>query len=227
VPTPPRVHAGLKLLFDNRVGEANTLSVLATVAAAPRYDAGVPQLASAAAASSGAAGGTPRRVSASATVRARAVRPNDSSAACALGRDAVGTTRDGRGCGVHCDASVAVTAESATGWYTGDTARITRALHPLLAKGIVRRGDNGQAVVHHMTAEQLIAGTGRGGGRSTPAADRGIAVQILDVDENAASVRVDAHDRIDYIHLLRVDGRWLIINGLRELRPGWRGGMST
>jgi hypothetical protein len=32
--------------------------------------------------------------------------------------------------------------------------------------------------------------------------------------------RVDAHDWPDYIHLGRVEGRWLIINVLRELRPG-------
>jgi hypothetical protein len=32
--------------------------------------------------------------------------------------------------------------------------------------------------------------------------------------------RVDAQDGIDSMHLGRVDGRWLIINVLRELRPG-------
>jgi hypothetical protein len=44
-------------------------------------------------------------------------------------------------------------------------------------------------------------------------------VRILDIFENAASVRVDASDWVDYLHLAKVNGRWVIINVLWELRP--------
>jgi len=44
-------------------------------------------------------------------------------------------------------------------------------------------------------------------------------VTILDRFENAASVKVIASDWIDYLHLAKVDGRWVIINVLWELKP--------
>ena len=47
-------------------------------------------------------------------------------------------------------------------------------------------------------------------------------VVILDVYENAASVRVDASGWVDYLHLIRWNGQWKIFNLLWELRPGSR-----
>lgn len=103
------------------------------------------------------------------------------------------------------------------GWYIGDAERMARALHPDLAKRIV--GLEGENVLHHMTAAQLIEGTGKGGGSRTPVERRRRDVRILDVYEGNASVRVDAADFVDYLHLARIDGRWLIINVLWALRP--------
>ena len=45
-------------------------------------------------------------------------------------------------------------------------------------------------------------------------------VTVLDVFENAASVKVVAAGWIDYLHLARCNGRWLIVNVLWELEPG-------
>ncbi len=42
---------------------------------------------------------------------------------------------------------------------------------------------------------------------------------ILDVFGNAATVRAEARDWIDYLHLGKVDGQWKIINVLWELKP--------
>ncbi len=44
-------------------------------------------------------------------------------------------------------------------------------------------------------------------------------VQILDIYENVASVRVTAGEWIDYLHLGKVDDEWKIINVLWELTP--------
>jgi hypothetical protein len=103
------------------------------------------------------------------------------------------------------------------GWYIGDAERMARALHPDLAKRIV--GLEGENVLHHMTAAQLIEGTEKAGGSRTPVERRRSDVRILDVYEGNASVRVDAADFVDYLHLARIDGRWLIINVLWALRP--------
>jgi hypothetical protein len=119
----------------------------------------------------------------------------------------------------HSEAIRATALDYIEGWYAGDAERMARSLHPSLAKRIVDGGPNARDGVADMTAEQLVNGTRRGGGRSTPAAERGIAIRILDQYENAASVRVDARDWIDYMHLGRVDGRWVIINVLWERRP--------
>ncbi len=104
------------------------------------------------------------------------------------------------------------------GWYEGSAERMTRALHPDLVKRIV--DDRGEAAqIRGMTAEQLIAGTARGGGRETPDAQRRAEVRILDMFGNAASVRVDAAEWVDYLQLGRMDGEWKIVNVLWEFRP--------
>jgi hypothetical protein len=105
------------------------------------------------------------------------------------------------------------------GWYAGDAARMERSLHPDLAKRIVARGrTDGRSTVDHMTAAALIAQTARGGGRDTPADRRRGDVRILDIFGDAASVRVDAHDWVDFMHLGKVEGEWKIINVLWEIR---------
>jgi hypothetical protein len=103
------------------------------------------------------------------------------------------------------------------GWYAGDAARMARALHPALVKRIVQREEGGD-VIGEMNAEQLIGQTRQGGGRDTPAARRRTDIQVLDVFDDSASVRVDAGEWIDYLHLARWNGEWRIVNVLWALR---------
>src|SRR5687767_16009220 len=78
------------------------------------------------------------------------------------------------------------------GWYAGDAARMERALHPELAKRIVRTDAAGNFRLDQQSAMTLVQGTRNGGGAQTPQADRRDDVRILDIFRNAASVRVDA-----------------------------------
>lgn len=106
------------------------------------------------------------------------------------------------------------------GWYAGDAEQMERALHPELAKRIVRvNPQNTQSRLDQMGALSLVQGTRRGGGRSTPKERQQKDVTILDVYENAASVKIVASDWIDYLHLARWNGRWVIVNVLWELKP--------
>jgi hypothetical protein len=105
------------------------------------------------------------------------------------------------------------------GWYDGDAARMERAVHPALAKRIVETNAAGASTLDQQGAADLIAGTRGGGGRRTPKDQQRSEIRILDVFGNAASVRVDATSWVDYLHLAKVDGRWVIINVLWELRP--------
>jgi hypothetical protein len=107
------------------------------------------------------------------------------------------------------------------GWYEGNAERMERALHPELAKRIVRTDvKSGRSSLGQMSAMSLVLGTRAGGGKQTPPERRQKDVTILDVFENAASVKVVASDWIDYLHLAKWNGRWVIVNVLWELKPG-------
>lgn len=105
------------------------------------------------------------------------------------------------------------------GWYEGNAERMERALHPDLAKRIVRTNDKGQSSLGQMSALSLVQGVKRGGGKDTPKERQQKDVTILDVYENAASVKVVASDWIDYLHVAKFNGRWVIVNVLWELKP--------
>lgn len=105
------------------------------------------------------------------------------------------------------------------GWYEGNGERMERALHPDLAKRIVNTNPQGRSVLGHQSAMTLVQNTRRGGGKDTPPAQRRTDVRILDIFGNTASVRVDADRWIDYMHIARWNGRWVIINVLWENRP--------
>ena len=105
------------------------------------------------------------------------------------------------------------------GWYTGDAARMERALHPELAKRIVRTDPLGNFRIDQQSAMTLVQGTRNGYGKTTPERDRQHDVRILDIYRNAASARIDASYWVDYLQLAKWHGRWVIVNVLWELKP--------
>jgi hypothetical protein len=106
------------------------------------------------------------------------------------------------------------------GWYTGDADRMERALHPDLAKRIViSNKEKTRSRLDQMGAMSLVQDTRRGGGKDTPKDKQLKEVMILDRYENAASVKIVAESWIDYMHLAKFNGRWVIINVLWELKP--------
>ena len=103
------------------------------------------------------------------------------------------------------------------GWYAGDGARMERALHPELAKrNVFTDPQSRRSRLIQMGALTLINQTRAGGGSDIPAAERKSEVTILDVFQGAASVRVRAASWVDYMHLAKWNGRWIIINVLWE-----------
>ncbi len=105
------------------------------------------------------------------------------------------------------------------GWYAGDGERMERALHPELAKRIVRTNAQGQSRLDQMSAMTLVQGTRRGGGKNTPKDKQQKDITILDVFQNAATVKAVASDWVDYLHVAKSNGRWVIVNVLWELKP--------
>jgi len=106
------------------------------------------------------------------------------------------------------------------GWYEGNAERMERALHPELAKRIVRTDPkSGRSNLGQMSAMTLVQFTRSGGGKQTPKEKQQKDVSILDVFENAASVKVVASDWVDYLHMAKWSGRWVIVNVLWEMKP--------
>src|SRR5215813_11641859 len=109
------------------------------------------------------------------------------------------------------------------GYYDGNAERMERALHPDLAKRIVFTDPkSGRSRLDQMSAMALVQGTRARVGRPTPKDKQQNDVTVLDVFENAASVKVVATDWIDYLHVSKFGGRWVIVNVLWELKPQQR-----
>ena len=106
------------------------------------------------------------------------------------------------------------------GYYTGDAERMTRALHPELAKRIVRTDSTSHhSMIQQMSAMTLINGTRAGGGSMTPEADRRKEFRILDMYRGAAVAKIVASSWVDYLELAKWNGEWKIVNVLWELTP--------
>jgi hypothetical protein len=109
------------------------------------------------------------------------------------------------------------------GWYAADGARMERSLHPELAKrNTFVDANNRRSRLIQMSAMTLVQGARDGGGRDIPASDRKRGVAILDIYGNAASVRADMAGWIDYMHMIKWNGQWKIINVLWENSPDRR-----
>ncbi|MGH9906143.1 MAG: nuclear transport factor 2 family protein [Pyrinomonadaceae bacterium] len=109
------------------------------------------------------------------------------------------------------------------GWYEGNAERMERALHPELAKRIVQSDPSGRSRLGQMGAMTLVQSTRDGGGKSTAKDKQQKDVTVLDVFGNAASAKVVASEWIDYLHLAKWKGRWVIVNVLWELKPSPKG----
>lgn len=106
-------------------------------------------------------------------------------------------------------------------WFHGDGERMGRSLHPDLAKRHIKRNpQTGAEYLAHLTREVMVTATRDGEGTETPPDQRWVKLQVLDVYETIASVRCEAHDYIEYLHLVKTDGRWVIVNTLYTRNEG-------
>lgn len=105
-------------------------------------------------------------------------------------------------------------------WYEGSTEKIERAVHPDLAKRIVRTDPQTKySRLDNMGAMRLYQGVRSGSGKSTPKEKQLKDVTILDVFGNTASVKAVMSDWIDYLHIAKLNGQWVIVNVLWEMKP--------
>lgn len=104
------------------------------------------------------------------------------------------------------------------GFYTGDAERMKRSIHPNLAKRTPEQWGETD-VLRAVTLEQLAVAAPRfsASNESGPEAIR--EVTILDRSEKTATVKTVTIDFVDYIHLAKLNGRWVVVNVLWEETP--------
>jgi hypothetical protein len=105
--------------------------------------------------------------------------------------------------------------------YRADTARIVRSVRPELAKRgyFIPRGQTAYANEPMSYAELLTtARTWNAQGRINPDSARK-EITILDLLDQTASAKLVAIWGVDYLHLARYDGRWMIVNILWQTPP--------
>jgi Putative lumazine-binding len=106
------------------------------------------------------------------------------------------------------------------GWYEGNAERMGRALHPDLQKRIVEKDPKtGNARLREMSASMLVGYTRDGEGTKTPKEKQQKDVTIFDICRDEASAKVVFLEWVDYLHLARFDGRWVIVNVLWQYKP--------
>lgn len=105
------------------------------------------------------------------------------------------------------------------GQLEGNPERVARALHPDLAKRAVI-GDTPyeRLGLRRMSKEELVALT-RQGVLKTPKEKWERSCRVLDVTDTAASVRLETPWFVDYFHMGRFDGKWIIVNALWYSKP--------
>jgi peroxiredoxin len=98
------------------------------------------------------------------------------------------------------------------GFYSGDVARMERAIHPDLNKAAPRDlPQTGRTTMNYTTWSGLMEFTRAKAGALDDTA-RHITVTILNVDNDVANVKAVSAIYTDYLQVVKLDGEWRIVN---------------
>lgn len=107
-------------------------------------------------------------------------------------------------------------------WYDKDPDRMKQGVHAKLAKRHpVSSNPDG---IESIDFEMLMGAIPLYGGQKGD--ERTIDIEIFDSIKNIAAAKVISNDYVDYIHLVKIDNEWMIINVLWEFL-GQSDGSST
>ena len=96
-------------------------------------------------------------------------------------------------------------------YYTADSARMQKTLHPDFHKRTLRTV-NGRTEISEDTVQSMVEGVRLGSGKEIPPAERVQKIEVLDVYRDAASVKVVTGRWIDYMHLSKLNGEWRVLD---------------
>lgn len=107
-------------------------------------------------------------------------------------------------------------------WYSADTDRMKNSLHPELVKRSLYRDskDGAMRLRRSANAAMMIGWTGEGGGSDLPSEDQIYEITVFDTFRHIATVKVESHTYVDYLHVAKIEGSWKIVNDLWQLKEG-------
>ena len=111
---------------------------------------------------------------------------------------------------------VAVALDYLEGWLDGDADRLASSLHPDVRKRSVMDPEAGALALDELDVPPWLE---RVGTRGPMPYSRDVEVKVLDVYDHIATVAVSSEPFMDYLHLVRIGDRWLIVNVLLQERP--------
>lgn len=104
-------------------------------------------------------------------------------------------------------------------WYQGDADRMKGSLHDQLAKRSLQEpsdNKNGKIGLRSTRAADMVLYTEMGYGKRLWKEGFTIDVMVLDHHQKIATVKVIAPHYLEYLHLVKIDHKWLIVNALYE-----------
>lgn len=100
------------------------------------------------------------------------------------------------------------------GWYTADAERMAEALHPKLAK----RRVTPEGETWDVTRDWMVEATINGQGKINDPEHGLKEITVLDISHAIASVKLVSEQFNDYLHLVKLDNAWVIVNALWDFR---------
>ncbi len=98
-------------------------------------------------------------------------------------------------------------------YYTGNTARMERTLHPHYLKHKI----HGDIPMREQTGSQLMESVRNGDGTRMPPEQRREEVTVLDVVGDMASAKLVTPGWVDYLTLSRANGEWKILSVVQQI----------
>ena len=92
------------------------------------------------------------------------------------------------------------------GWYEANTNRMEKAVH--------KRRFVSPEEIWQLDAPSMIGITSEGRGKLPNPSEGKKEVTILDIDKNMASVKIVSDKFIDFLHLLKENDQWRIVDAL-------------
>jgi hypothetical protein len=102
-----------------------------------------------------------------------------------------------------------------TSWYSGDHAIMAACLHPsLIKRRLATDRDGGLQYLNCLQRDEMIAATEAGLGVARSNRFKGVDVVVFAITGDIATAQATTGEWIDYLHLVRSQEGWKIVNCL-------------